>query len=308
MMHCKQGGSLLVMVLLGLLAAGVLATIAYGSYYQIARGTQDTVLRSASSALLTQAAYTLATEASDSDADGIAEPAAGVVSLSDGWEVPASSGAPKTDAWNSAIKYCPWDNGSTNSSSGRLTGANPALQSSIEFALVSAGPDKIFDTGCEQAKTGAMKDDGVRSMSVAQLNQGVGGTFYYGDPVTSVLALPASDSPKGKIRVTLDTQVAYIWDGAWRPLNVGAWLVTSAGGNCTTYRPGTLARDVATDDLLMCQASGIWKRQLNAGAWVVVSAGTTCSAYPPGTLGRDGSDNLFMCAATDGLWRKVSAP
>ena len=111
-----------------------------------------------------------------------------------------------------------------------------------------------------------------------------------------------------KIRVTLDTQVAYIWDGAWRPLNVGAWLVTSAGGNCTTYRAGTLARDVATDDLLMCQASGIWKRQLNAGAWVVVSAGTTCSAYPPGTLGRDGSDNLFMCAATDGLWRKVSAP
>jgi hypothetical protein len=261
MMRSKQGGSLLVMVLLGLLAAGVLATIAYGSYYQITRGTQDTVLRSNSSALLTQATYTLATEASDSDVDGITEPAAGVVPLGDGWEIPAASGAPKADAWGTAIKYCPWDNGSSNASSGRLTGENPALPSSFEFALVSAGPDKTFNTSCIQAKANALNDDGVRSMSVAQLNQGVGGTFYYGDPVSSVSALPASDSPNGKIRLTLDTQVAYVWNGAWRPLNVGAWFEVSDGADCSAYRAGTLARD-SSDDLFMCKAYAprTWKK------------------------------------------------
>lgn len=258
----RQRGSVLTLILLGLLAAGVLASVAYGSYYQITRGTQDTAMRTHSGALLTQAAYTLATEATDTDADGIAEPVAGVMTLNDGWEVPATSGAPKADAWGSPLKYCPWDNGGTNSSAGRLTGIAGADPSAIQFALVSAGPDKVFDTTCTQARTGvASGDDGVRSMSVAQINQGVGGTYYYGDPVSSVAALPASGAPVGMMRITTDTQIPYLWNGsAWQPLNAGAWLVVVAGEPCTAYLAGTLGRDAA-DELYLCtNATRIWKR------------------------------------------------
>jgi len=258
----RQSGSFVTLVMVGLVAAGVLATIAYGSYYQIARGSQDTAARANSSALLNQAAYTLATEAADTDGDGIAEPPAGLVVLNDGWQIPASSGAPKADAWGTPIMYCPWDNGSTNASAGRLAGANPALQSSSQFALVSAGPDKTFNTTCNQAKVGALGDDGVRVMTVSQLNQGVGGTYFYGDPVTTSSALPATGSPTGMMRTTVDTQITYFWTGAsWVPLTAVASLVVISGANCSGYPPGALARDAA-DDLYMCKAAAprTWKK------------------------------------------------
>jgi hypothetical protein len=264
MMRRRQQGGLLAMVLLGLLAVSVLATIAYGSYYQIARGTMDTVNRANASALLTQAAYTLASEARDTDADGHAEPLAGQTRLSDGlndgWAIPATSGATKSDAWGSAFKYCPWDNGSTNNSAGRLAGANPALPGSMQFALVSAGPDKIFNTSCAQAVSGALGDDGVRTMTVAQMNQGV--TYLLGDPVANVSALPAAGSPAGMMRVTSDTQITYLWNGSsWLPLGAVAALVAGAAADldCSAYPPGMLARNAA-EDLLMCRASRTWKK------------------------------------------------
>jgi hypothetical protein len=265
-MRRQQQGSILTLVLLGILAVGVLATLAYGSYYQIARGTLDTVNRAHSSALLTQAAYTLATEASDTDMDGTAEPPAGGSVLNDGWEIPATSGSPKVDAWGSKIMYCPWDNGSVNNPvAHRKLGANPALPNSIQFALVSAGPDKTFNTSCVQAQIGANGDDGVRTMSVTQLNQGVGNTYFYGDPVANLAALTALTTtglPPGMIRVTQDTQISYIWSGAsWLPLNAGAWVdgVAGAGTNCSDYLSGTLAR-AADENLYMCTKDKKWKK------------------------------------------------
>lgn len=261
-MRRKQAGSLLTLVLLGLLAVSILATIAYGSYYQIARGTQDTVLRSNSSALLTQAAYTLATEATDSDADGTAEPPAGLAALDDGWEIPASSGAPKADAWGAPLKYCPWDNGGSNASAGRRSGENPARQSSAQFAVVSGGPDKTFATSCDQARVAVVGDDGLRVMTVAQLNQGVGGTYFYGDPVANVAALPATDSPPGKMRVAVDTRITYLWNGSsWAPLNAFASPVVVSGvSDCSGYPPGTLGRNAAAEELYLCTGAGIWKK------------------------------------------------
>jgi hypothetical protein len=272
-----QRGNVLALVMLGLLAAGVLATIAYGSYYQITRGTADTVNRANASVLLTQAAYALAAEAAvagDPDSDGITEPVAGSLALNDGWEVPASSGAPKTDTWGSKLQYCAWDNGSSNLSAGRLQGANPVTASSLQFALISAGPDKAFNTTCTQARASylagapviANGDDGVRTMSVAQLNQGVGGTYYFGDAVSSVSTLPLNDAPAGKLRVVKDTQLPYIWNGSsWLPANAGAWLVLTpamVGADCSVYPAGLLARDNA-DALYICAANGrTWKKAL----------------------------------------------
>lgn len=266
MTHRKQAGSIVTLVLLGLLAAGVLATIAYGSYYQIARGVQDTVLKANASALLTQAAYTLAAEAGDTDGDGIAEPLAAI----NDWQIPALSGAPKADAWGTAFRYCPWDNGATNSSAGRINGENPAQQTSIQFALVSAGSDKAFATDCTQAKIGLPavgSDDGVRTRTVAQITQGVGGTYFYGDPVANKEALLLlTGSPAGMMRIAKDTNVTYSWNGsAWVPLTAVAALVGSVGvgGNCNPYPPGALVRDAA-DDLYMCGSASTWIKFMKA--------------------------------------------
>ncbi|MDP3438075.1 MAG: hypothetical protein Q8R95_00585 [Azonexus sp.] len=259
MTHRKQSGSILTLVLLGLLAAGVLATIAYGSYYQIARGVQDTVLKANASALLTQAAYALAAEAGDTDSDGVAEPPA-----ANAGKIPASSGAPKSDAWGTAFLYCPWDNGAVNSSAERIDGENPAQQTSIQFALVSAGPDKVFATDCAQAKTGLPavgSDDGVRTRTVSQITQGVGGTYFYGDPVANKEALLLlTGSPVGMMRIAKDSNITYSWNGgAWVPLTAVAALVAgvTAGGNCNPYPAGALVRDAA-DDLYMCGSGNIW--------------------------------------------------
>jgi len=265
MTNRQQQGSVLTLVMLGILAAGVLATIAYGSYYQIARGTQDTMNRTQSSALLTQGAYALTTESAatgDIDNDGVTEPPAGAVVLNDGFEVPATSGAPKTDAWGSKISYCPWDNGSTNGSAGRLPGVALSLQTSLQLALISAGPDKVFATFCAQVLAGGAAvlpngDDGIRIMTVAQLNQGVGGTYFFGDPVADVSKLPAT-AASGTMRVTKDSQIPYLWNGtSWLPLNAGAWLEVVAGTSCSTYPRGTLARD-SVDGLYICKASQVW--------------------------------------------------
>lgn len=277
-MRRQQQGSILTLVLLGILAVGVLATIAYGSYYQITRGTLDTVNRAQSSALLTQGGYTLATETAapgnNLDADSVNESPAGVTVLNDGFNVPATSGAPKSDAWGSNIQYCPWDNGSINASTGRLNGANPGDQNSLQFALISAGSDKTFNTTCAEvlarvtthALVIANGDDMVRTKSVTQVNQGAGGTYFYGDPVANWAALTAlstTGTPPGMMRVTLDTQRPYLWDGSqWLPLNAGAWLVVVADAPCSAYPAGTLARDAA-DNLYMCtNGTRTWKMML----------------------------------------------
>jgi hypothetical protein len=272
MTRLTQRGNVLSLVMLGLVAAGVLASLAYGSYYQITRGSADTLNRANAAALLTQGAYALSTEAAvagDVDSDGITEPLAGSMVLNDGWEIPASSGAPKADTWGSKVQYCVWDNGSSYASSGRLTGANPAAASSLQFALISAGPDKSFDTTCAQvlsryltaAPVLANGDDGVRTMSLAQLNQGVGGTYYFGDPVTSIAALPLTDAPAGKMRLVKDAQLPYVWNGSmWLPVNAGAWLVVVPGASCAGLPAGLLARD-ALDDLYLCAATtAAWKK------------------------------------------------
>lgn len=99
-------------------------------------------------------------------------------------------------------------------------------------------------------------------MTIAPLNQRVGGTYFFGDPLASVLGLPASGAPAGMLRLTLDTQVPYVWNGSsGLPLPAGAWPVLVAGADCTAYLPGTLARDAA-DDLYLCKTNAPrnWKK------------------------------------------------
>ena len=253
MMYRWQHGSILTFVLLGLLAVSVLATIAYGSYYQISRGTQDTINRANTSALLIQASYILTKQSENIDLDCVVEPLAVGSPAGDG-AVPASSGAPGSDGWGTPLKYCTWNN------------SNPLEPGAVQFALLSAGPDKAFDTLCADVKTQLRPngDDLWRTVTLAQQNQGVGENRLYGDPVTdwtALRALPTTCEPFGLVRITLDTQVPYFWSGTtWLPLNgAGLEIDGNVDVNCTEYPPGTLAHD-AVDNLYMCTKSKLWKK------------------------------------------------
>jgi hypothetical protein len=143
-------------------------------------------------------------------------------------------GRAQSDAWGTALSYCAWDNGGTSASAGRIDGDSPASQNSITLAVVSAGPDKSFQSSCAQARANAAQgDDIVMAYSNAQVVQGVGGTVYWGDPVTdypTLAALPAPSLHVGEQRMILQTGQVMRWDGnAWTPTNGVATV--DANGN-----------------------------------------------------------------------------
>lgn len=177
---------------------GTISVLGYNVYAGVTKSTSQSQNQTQSGALLSQAIAVLATETTDSDGDGFAEGAAqntNGTKPTGGGTIPNVSGAPKTDAWGSSIGYCAWDNGSTNISANRITGDNPGTQSSSVLAVVSSGADKTFQMTCADAKAGARKgDDGYRVLTVSQINQGVGGTVFYHDPVDCENATtPSSD-------------------------------------------------------------------------------------------------------------------
>lgn len=177
---------------------GTISVLGYSVYAGVTKSTSQSQNQTQSGALLSQAIAVLATETTDSDGDGFAEGTAqntNGTKPTGGGTIPDASGAPKTDAWGSSIGYCTWDNGSTNISANRITGDSPGAQSSSVIAVVSSGADKTFQMTCADAKAGARKgDDGYRVLTVSQVNQGVGGTVFYHDPVDCENATtPSSD-------------------------------------------------------------------------------------------------------------------
>lgn len=212
-----------------------LCLAAGGMAYDVLKTQNTSALvqqRTTSGGLLTQAHAVLVSESTDIDQDGFPESPAMEPSASapvGGGVVPATSGAPKGDVWGTAFGYCAFDLGSANTSTGRIPGSTSASQSSVVFALISAGADKVFQTACAQAKAGQVQgDDGMRMVTVAQLRQGVGGTQYYGDPVAdddALASLNTASLKNGEQRLVLSSNVVKRWDAA-----ASNWASISGGG------------------------------------------------------------------------------
>jgi hypothetical protein len=99
----------------------------------------------------------------DCDNDGTIEPVewtspAGRPSPTNGGLIPASIGAAQQDPWGNIYGYCAWDHGSSllfmtcGSSPRRLMGS--AAKDNIVIAIISSGPDKIFQTSCNPQGAG----------------------------------------------------------------------------------------------------------------------------------------------------------
>lgn len=95
--------------------------------------------------------------AGDCDADTFVEPSPPDTSsagcnglLTGGGCIPSTVGAAKTDPWGTLVGYCGWNHGTVTTgagcSAGLLQGANATDKTVI--ALISAGPDRTFQTTC----------------------------------------------------------------------------------------------------------------------------------------------------------------
>jgi hypothetical protein len=95
----------------------------------------------------------------DCDADGFVEPApwraaGGAPAPTGGGLLPNTIGANTIDPWGSEYGYCVWDHrtvdaaGCGGASQLRLQGPTAILSNQLVLAVVSAGPDKTFQTTC----------------------------------------------------------------------------------------------------------------------------------------------------------------
>jgi hypothetical protein len=243
-------GAAVAAVLVGLLGYTLVSMIKSGSNAQRTSDTRD---------LLRQAAYTLTVAAVNADADDAREPLAGTdytpgaaaenpsatetyptypspSTNKEGWYIPKASAAPKVDAWGSYLKYCVWDNGSTNTSTGRKSGdATATYVSAVAFAVISAGSDKMMQTTCAQAKAGTPQgDDVVRAMTNSQIVQGVGGTAYLGDAVANVAALGMLGAVQpGQMRTDLSTGTVYV--NRTGGVGTDKWVAISGGSSTGNF-------------------------------------------------------------------------
>lgn len=100
----------------------------------------------------------------DCDGDGLVEPvewsspSVGVSHPFNGGVLPATIGATLQDPWGNHYGYCAWDHGSVllhancGASAKRLKGANDPAK--LVIAIISSGPDKVFQTGCQPEGSG----------------------------------------------------------------------------------------------------------------------------------------------------------
>lgn len=100
----------------------------------------------------------------DCDSDLTVEPIPfgfAIPGFTGGGSVPASIGTAKQDPWGTEYAYCVWDHGSSIDSGGcsgenRLAGGD--ISSEIVLAIISAGPDGVWQTSCQDFVDGNSDD------------------------------------------------------------------------------------------------------------------------------------------------------
>ena len=226
----KQDGGILLTFLGGVILLGTLAVVGTSLVTSSLQGARRAALVSTTAGILDQAAYSIVLESprNASDIPVAPAPLAELPAPADGGQIHAASSAPKVDAFGTPLGYC------TNAAT---SDADPV------FAIASAGPDKTFNTTCAQALTGAaIADDGVRVKTVADLRAGIGGTTYFGDPVSNYAELSAlPQAVPGEMRVVLDPGALYV--NATGTPGAGWTLASGSGAEPIACKSGYMAVD-----------------------------------------------------------------
>lgn len=311
-------GNIFTILLSGIVLSGALSV----SLYQLMGGTVFSTVRlakkTATEAQIQNAArilislsgnQTLSPQTNvpgDCDADGFVEPppfrAAATWAASEpeihpvnGGLLPLDTGAAVTDAWGTDIGYCVWDVGAKNNpvtDSGcgaavrRLSGApNPVKGENISqtvVALISAGPDKRFQTACQA----------------------------YVDETTPVLVQPVSDD----IVIRFSYAEAALATASLWSLKKGTPEKAATAGNLSIGTPGSLKALSASSPVASLSISTTGKTV--AGAAAVLGRQTTvadgmCDAAHVGllrynTTANAGVGGIQFC--NPGGWATASFP
>ena len=152
-------------------------------------------------------------QSGDCDADGFVEPIGAKTvctgpTPSGGGCIPDAIGASKTDPWGTNYGYCSWDHGGVigsgcaTNSTGILDGTNDDAE--IVIAIISAGPDRTFNSTCANHNTYVTKtpgsDDIVLDITYSGAVEASGGMWYLqsGDPDTAGIDKNVKKSIKKK--------------------------------------------------------------------------------------------------------------
>ena len=165
----------------------------------------------------------------DCDGDMIVEPIpaedpAGLAAPSGGGLLPATIGASLQDPWSTRYALCAWDHGANNGRCGGQAGliAGGPTEDQYVLAVISAGPDRQFQTSCNawvDANTDNQpdvpllvkpvgSDDLVLGYTYAEANSAGGGLWVLksGDPDKATIVKDL------EVRTADDSQVAFALD------------------------------------------------------------------------------------------------
>ncbi len=183
-----QNGSILFVLFASIAMIGVIGVVGMnimkGPVRAMADVTRRTIAENHMIASGKLALIMSAREVGDCDKDGLVEPIewanapTGKPFPLNGGVLPPTIGAALTDPWGNPYGYCAWDHGPIRqdvlcgASAKRLNGAN--TPDKLVIAIISAGPDKIYQTGCQSEGNGDYLlrapggDDVVMSYSFAE--------------------------------------------------------------------------------------------------------------------------------------------
>jgi hypothetical protein len=233
----------------------------------------------------------------DCDLDGLVEPIqwtdpGSAPAPANGGLLPSGIGASLQDPWGNAYGYCAWDHGTQHGHAGcgvgalRLTGGadytNPVI------AVISAGPDQQFQTGClPQGQTSYVlktpgSDDLVLAYTYAEAMTLAGGLWNLkeDDSSTATIAknLSVTDDV-GAEQLTFDAAAKEFALGDGGTGNLPN-IRTDYIQNLTANAPVEFLSEIKTTDLeasgkVQAMAASIATEEANAVAAIVTSSGSS---------------------------------
>ena len=299
--------------IIGVLGAAIMATMRgpLSTMVEVNHRTQaETQMSIASKLVLLQAVQDLA-NGGDCDSDNFVEPLefkdpGSAPHPAGGGLLPDSVGSEKQDPWGTDYGYCVWDAGPVTDAPGcggasakRLHGTGDNSQNYTMIAIISAGPDRTFQTTCGESPPAIVKggDDMVSSFDYQAATAASGGLWSLknGAPDTAQIAKNLDVTGAAKFSNGVDLSAATA------PLKLGQsslFVPTSTDPTppiCNPANNGILRVNMGTNpiSLEICDNAALppgWK-SVSAGAlsgpWTIISAskinfGATGSGYEVG--------------------------
>lgn len=326
--------------LVGVIGASTMQ-IANGPVRTMAEVTKRTVAENnmiAGARLAIITSTTLQADSGDCDADGFVEPfpsrnPGGASAPSGGGLLPSEVAIAKLDPWQNEYGYCVWDHGPLSVSDDvagcggatarRLEGGN--LNTQYALALISSGPDRVFQTSCNDWVDVAPADGEPDVPLLVKVSGSddivLGHTYAEASALGGGLWKLKEGAPDtAAIEKDLEVTGGMEMSGALNLLSQGLILPGDPGddsitGACSAVNDQQLRRNTSTSpptiEICDVAGSGNWEAARGIGLWK--SSGNDIY-YDDGDVSLTGSGNFEYwfdntndgSAGIDTAWRLIS--